>query len=125
MARDRIWTKWTEADDALLSQLCEHQSTALLHPNWHEIAKHFIGRSGLACRQHWLKLRAGAGGAAPRVRMTEWRANGRISKAAKARIQPPPAAAPPHTSLTAAVFGDPPPGRSALDRKRAASGVSA
>jgi Myb-like DNA-binding domain len=119
MGRDVTWRKWTEADDALLSQLCEHQSTALLHPNWHEIAKHFEGRSWLACRQHWLRLRRGASGAAPRVRMTEWRANGRISKAAKTRMQPPPAALPSHTSLTAAVLGDPLPGRSALDRKRA------
>jgi hypothetical protein len=77
---------------------------------WPAIAEtHFPGRTAKACKQQYYNCRA--------------------ARAAKAQLQEPEvAAAPVHArcaaalepqSITAAVFGDPPPGRSALDQRAA------
>jgi hypothetical protein len=80
---------------------------------WPAIAEtHFPGRTAKACKQQYYNCRAA-----------------RASLGAKAQLQEPEAAAVPvrahraetrePQSITAAVFGDPPPGRSALDQRAA------
>jgi len=113
---------WSAAEDEKLTALCKGHSTSL-SAGWEEIAQHFEGRSYLACRQRWLNLRRKESGAPVRVRVTPRRANGRVISAAVAKntmqVAPSPGALPSHASLTSAIFGDPLPGRSALDQKRA------
>jgi len=114
---------WTPEEDArLLEKLAGRQH--LGQKFWIGFAAEFSGRSFYALRQRYLVLRMAAQGikreAPVRSRVTTGRERKtpreivqvaiRAREAAE-RLQP--------ESLTAALLGDPLPGRSALDRKRA------
>lgn len=114
---------WTPEEDArLLEKLAGRQG--LGQKFWIGFAEEFPGRSFYALRQRYLVLRMAAEGRKriypPKPRVTtgrERRTQRQIvhaalhARKAAERLQP--------ASLTAALLGDPLPGRSALDRKRA------
>jgi hypothetical protein len=109
---------WSEAEDTRLAAICGARPAK--GGVWDEVAQQFPGRSAVACRQRWLALRQKAQGIVKPQKQRERKANGRICRiAADAEALAAIAAAPVlrHASLTAAVFGDPLPGRSALDMR--------
>ncbi len=116
MKRYRVATArpWTVIERAQLRALAAAQRC-----DWDAIARHFPGRTASACKaQHQMLMRAEAG--RPRDHSGERKVNGRIrhTDSDLRLMAAPPPLAPDHESITAAVFGDPPPGRSALDRRR-------
>lgn len=110
---------WSPDDDARLLARCAARQVKG-EQAWRAIAEHFPGRSFFAVRQRYLILRMKAAGIA--------RNRKRKSRAVKGRKRFAPTASPlqlrpllpEHKTLTAAFFGDPLPGRSALDQKRSA-----
>ena len=114
------WKNWSEAEDKMIWELCQGRS--IRTDRWEWVAANFEGRSSLACRQRWLFLRRKAQGLETPRKVRERRANGRLCRVASDDVALAAIAAAPvlsHTSLTAAFFRDPLPGRSALDQKRA------
>lgn len=115
---------WTDAHDSELRDLCTGKKI-VGEKAWYPIAEHFEGRTPAACRQRWQFLRALDAGKAPRernlARATRWRRSQkqiRLDAQAKLAMQKPLARPPLPSSITAFVFGDPLPGRSALDLRR-------
>jgi hypothetical protein len=113
--------RWTADEDARLAL----QGKGLDGTRaWIDMADaHFPGRSGWACRQRYLLLRKRAAGQSYADLVVQrkatvaarWRREADIVAAATATRQ-----ATAHASLTAAFFGDPPIGRSALEARREA-----
>lgn len=107
---------WTAEEDARLIEICAAASVQGIAA-WRAVAEEFPGRSYFAVRQHYLTLRQKAAGVT-RTRRKE--------RPAPERSRQMPASVPSastipateHLSLTAALCGDPLPGRSALDQKR-------
>lgn len=119
-SRKRISTArpWSNADKQQLLELRAQ------HRSWDNIAKSFPGRTADACKQlHNIMLREAQGLFRPKVSEPR-KVNGRIHRTADdVRLMAErPAPLPEYTSITAEFFGDPRPGRSALDRLR--SGMS-
>lgn len=123
MEGDRVHRQWSAAEDALVRELCLDKNISGLEA-WREIAGRFPGRSVYAVRQRLLTLRMLADG-------TKRPRQPKLARAAKGRrrrskldveptlsVQPPRPTSPAPVNLTAWVFGDPLPGRSALDQKR-------
>lgn len=112
----KTFKRWTEADNARLYETCRHH----LHISewqWREIAKEFEGHTACACQCQYSVLKARAEG---RDRIRHRRDPNAhyvqsVPKAALAQRREP---LPEPASITAAVLGDPLPGRSALDRMR-------
>jgi hypothetical protein len=106
---------WTSQEDALLLELCRDRIIRGDH-GWNNISQHFSRRSMVAVRQRYLILRNRAAGV-ERDRHPKPRdgTKGRERRMPEPAYTPPPVVS--HTSLTAAFFGDPLPGRSALDRR--------
>lgn len=102
---------WSPAEDAQLPAIGD-VPRRMTREHWQAIAEQ-VGnnRTWMACRQRYLDLRRKEHHRAGR------KANGRIDRRTVMQEPPSAAALPRHTSLTAAFFGDPPPGRSALDRR--------
>ncbi|XUM25071.1 hypothetical protein ACRAVF_33950 (plasmid) [Bradyrhizobium oligotrophicum S58] len=116
---------WTDNDVDVLVTMAEAGA------QWAAIAA-ALTRSPVGCQAKWRELRtpeqraltrvakiadlnAAATTAAPRARHCD----SRDAEIMIARQAPPRLPAQPPRSLTAAVLGDPPPGRSALDQRRA------
>jgi hypothetical protein len=120
----RTFRPWSADDLARLVTLGDElaASPALGKHRWPEIAREFPGRTWLSCRQQYsLRKRLARGHVEP-PRGRERKANGRINRTGEERMQPPVPAGeqPRYASLSAALFGDPPIGRSALDQMKAA-----
>ena len=105
---------WTVAERARLVKCVE----AMRYRDWDVVAESFPDRSPDACKVQYSVTKSRALGAPPRQYLHERKANGRRNAAFEASLVAPASAPPPPVSITAAVFNDPPPGRSALDRKR-------
>lgn len=120
------WGKWSGEQDALLRELCEAYGRNGIQ--WQEISEQFEGRTPQACKQHWLNMRNQAAGKPQRTRIRESEAKPNSRRVRRTREQVvalkqaamqepiPPARLPQPKSITAFVFGDPLPGRSALDQ---------
>lgn len=94
---------WTYPESTALLKACGDRR--IPREEWMEIAKNLgTGRTVAACKQQVVKLRA-------HDRCKKKQQNAGVRR----ELQEPPR----HTSLTAAIFGDPPPGRSALDQRMA------
>lgn len=109
---------WLPAEDEKLLAICAEKQ--IVGPAaWAEVAESFYQRTPCALRQHYLALRNKAKGKTEKEIRNQQRA--KICATRQATMQDPivPHARPQHASLTAAVFGDPLPGRSALDRRGA------
>ncbi|WP_438278106.1 SANT/Myb-like DNA-binding domain-containing protein [Nitrobacter sp.] len=99
---------WTEEE---IERLIGLGSTARGMGEWGVIARtHFPGRTPTACKQQYFHSR-GARHDPAEVEPRDLSASGPSAAAAPVWRQAP-------QSITAAVFGDPPPGRSALDQRR-------
>lgn len=113
---------WTATDDERLRTLCCNGIVG--EPAWNLIAEEFPGRSGVSCRQRWLVLRNQAAGIkGPQRKYASRAVKGRIRRRIRDDLTAAVVAqarAPDHTDLTAAIMGDPRPGRSALDLIRTA-----
>lgn len=108
-------TTWTETENAYLMSTCGKRSSISDH-EWPAIAKGMgTNRTPDGCKQQFHKLRRTAKGIAPKARIR------RRKTEIVADMQSPLDldTLPQHTSLTAAFFKDPLPGRSALDQMRA------
>lgn len=103
---------WSKAEHALLISLGAHTRD----DQWSTLARrHFPMRTGAACKVRYnLSTRALRGVPPPAPRLREYKGDG-IRAATPAPTSDPISH---HQDLTAAFFGDPLPGRSALDRKR-------
>lgn len=102
---------WSYPESTKLLKACGDRS--IPRTEWMAIAASLGGtRTVAACKQQLAKLRA-----LDRRKKNQVKADAR-----RAEMQAPPAphALPQHASLTAAIFGDPLPGRSALDQRRSA-----
>lgn len=108
---------WSAEDDVRLLAACQGK-TISGEAAWRKIAEGFPGRSFRAVRQRFLDLRNRAAGIKSE-RAFRSRARPQLRTTAEKRmafVKPPP---PQHLTLTSALFGDPPLGRSALDKMRA------
>lgn len=110
---------WSEEEDRQLLDATRERAIRGDHA-WHVVSEDFPGRSMEAVRQRYLNLRNASAGIErdrhPQPRKVKTRRE-RTMPAEKIAIAKPPE----YTSLTAAIFGDPRPGRSALDQKRSAA----
>ena len=120
MSRGVNWVLWSKEEDEKLTELCEGKSIRG-EAAWFEIATNFRRRSAMACQQRWLALRRMPDGTL-RDRARERITNGRIRQSPErtAIMQQPVHVPQYHASIAAAIFGDPLPGRSALDRRNSA-----
>lgn len=85
--------------------------------DWPAIAReHFPGRTAKACKQQYYVHRRAALGVAPRTPSRPQDKQKVDPRPTKVPAAAKPAPAP--QSLTAAIMGDPPPGRSALDQRQ-------
>ncbi len=111
------WAKWCGADDERLLALCREPPVG--NDAWCALAKIFPGRSAFACRQRYFTLRRLARGEASPARIIARKPPDGSSSAPAVDIEASLRAASQlrHASLTAAILGDPLPGRSALDRR--------
>lgn len=114
---------WTDDDDAQMREACAGR-TIRGKAAWQKVADGFPGRSYCAVRQHWLELRnKDAGIIRDRT--------GYVRPARERKRKMPRPTTPErlpvvnHQSITAAHFGDPSPGRSALDDLRRQADVFA
>jgi hypothetical protein len=110
---------WSAEEDERLLALC-HGKVIHGEEAWWQIAEGFPGRSRCAVQQRHLTLRMRAAGIKrshpPRPRPISSR-----ERKMPDDTPPPRPVFLQHYDLTAAFFGDPLPGRSALDQKRGAS----
>jgi hypothetical protein len=107
------WRPWSEIEDQTLLDLCAMRT--FIGDAWREVAAKFEGRSPVACRQRYRLLRRKAAGEPlPERPQRQRRYNGRKCREALSRLPETVH----HVSLTAEIFGDPLPGRSALDRRQ-------
>jgi hypothetical protein len=109
------YTCWSSKEDARLREICAGRIIRG-HAAWQQIAEDFPGRSFYAVRQRWLTMRMEAAGI-----KRERHPRQRPPREQK-RVMPGPAVPErlplvDHKTLTAAFFGDPLPGRSALDKR--------
>ncbi|MET4341972.1 hypothetical protein [Bradyrhizobium sp. RT9a] len=108
----RIYRKWSHDEDAQLLFLREHAKMC-----FGDIDKVLELRKGASCdRYRVLRPKPYRVTVDAQQRRTE-----NIVEKEAARARQIACQAPPPTSLTASFFGDPPPGRSALDQKRMAA----
>jgi hypothetical protein len=134
MGLGRRHTLWSKDDDLQLIGMVSEGSPPVGNAAWEPIAQNFPGRSALACRQRWRFLRDEAAGKAPRDRSRERVANyRRVQKQNREEARTPvvaPYQPPQPVPLSYAVFanhivfGDPLPGRSALDQRRQSNSTS-
>lgn len=106
---------WTPEE---IERLLVLGSTACLN-DWPAIAReHFPGRTAKACKQQYYVSRRASRGSAPKtpLRLEDQQKIDR--RVTKLPVTAEPARASSSQSLTAAIMGDPPPGRSALDHKQ-------
>jgi len=107
---------WSAEDDVRLLAACQGKIISG-EAAWRKIAEGFPGRSFLAVRQRYMTLRKHADGILPdRDRMSR---PIRPDRRQPVLNRSERLSAIDHTTITAAFFKDPPPGRSALDKKRA------
>lgn len=113
------YPRWTKEEDDRLLSICSGRQIARV-AGWEKVAEEFPGRSAVAVRQRYLELRNRAAGIV-RTRVRSSQAEVTLLRPPVKRDHPVPAPLPPveYTTLTAAFFRDPPPGRSALDKMRA------
>jgi len=114
---------WTADEDARLIRMC-HGKVIRGEEGWLIIADEFPGRSLYAVRQRHLTLRYKASGIKRQPRPRHQRPKHDAANALRKRTMPAPPmpsrpACPMPASLTAWIFGDPLPGRSALDQRNA------
>ncbi len=116
--RTRNGQFWPAADDALLMKRWAGRAV-VGEEGWKAIAEGLsLPRTWQSCRQRVQYLRRKASGIAPKKREPrERKVNGRIYQ--RDKMQEPLAYLPQPASITAALFGDPLPGRSALDQRQA------
>lgn len=108
-------TSWSAADDAELMAKTNHRNLSVAE--WQTIAAGMsTSRTWQACRQRRNNLRLKAKGIVRARKPRARKPNGRINH--RVEMQQP-CSLPEYTSLTAAFFKDPVPGRSALDKIRA------
>lgn len=115
--RAGAYPKWSTEEDAKLLAACKG-NIIRGEASWVKIAEGFPGRSFYAVRQRYLTLRNQIAGV---VRDRDRKSRPIVPRkraAVVTRFQRAPALVA-HKTLTSAFFGDPIPGRSALDRKRA------
>lgn len=105
---------WTAEENIAL--LSDGRKVRTTRAEWHVIAKQFPGRTMESCRQQFYKLRALPNGAVMQRKPYPAREPRRTVE------MQAPQALPAHTCITAAFFGDPLPGRSALDQRAPADG---
>ena len=107
---------WSAAEVDRLLQLADECDR-----NWHKVAAKMLGRTAVACQLRFYTpphLRVSAG--LPRAaRAPASLAAGTDVMATRLKAEADERRALAHTTITAAVMGDPLPGRSALDQKRA------
>lgn len=109
---------WTDAEDAKLLAACEGRTIQGTEA-WKRLADDFQGRSPYAVRQRYLVLRNLAAGIVRQRVRSERPKRLRIRMPVKPEAIPAPLPPVEYKTLTAAFFRDPPPGRSALDKRRA------
>lgn len=117
---------WPPADDALLMQRWAGRAV-VGEDGWKAIAKSLsMPRTWQSCRQRVQYLRRKASGIPPRKREPKARVvNGRIYRERDGMQEPlAPHQVPRHASPAAALLGDPPLGRSALDRRPPADQIT-
>lgn len=108
-------TTWTESENAYLLKTCGPRSSISDH-EWPAIAAGMgTKRTPAGCKQQFHKLRRAARGIVPKARIR------RRKTEIIAGMQAPlaPHQMPQHASPIAAMLGEPPLGRSALDQMRA------
>lgn len=110
---------WSPTEDAKLPAIGD-VPRRMTREHWQAIAEQ-IGnnRTWMACRQRYLDLRR------KEHHRGERKANGRIDRRTEMQQPPAPHTLPRPVSITAAVFGDPLPGRSALDKRPQADTATA
>lgn len=108
---------WPKADDDKLMAAWGGRAV-VGEAGWRAIAETMsLPRTWQSCRQRVSYLHRKATGRLPKKReRKERKINGRIFRS-KDGMQDPPASLPRPASITAALFGDPLPGRSALDKR--------
>ncbi len=110
---------WPAEDDAKLMAACGGRAV-VGEAGWRAIAERMsLPRTWQSCRQRAGYLHRKATGTAPKPRKPrERKVNGRIFRSREGMQDPPaPGSIPQPASITAALFGDPLPGRSALDKR--------
>lgn len=114
------WQPWTPEEDTRLWALVRAAQATGGKFDWHAIAAQMPNRNPDACKQHYFLLKRKEEGRPERKPYAERerRTRAEIVEARQAPI--PETKWPRHASLTAAICGDPLPGRSALDEKRQA-----
>jgi hypothetical protein len=111
---------WSADEDARLLAACQGKAISG-NAAWQKIAEGFPGRSFCAVRQRHLTLRQRADGI-ERDRAYRTRAKPQIRTVPDRKNKPDRPQRAEHLTLTSALLGDPLPGRSALDRRRAGIG---
>lgn len=116
------WKRWSPADDEKLLRLCGrftfigvNGNGVITEQDWTQIADEFEGRSTGACKTRLVDLRNSAAGKPKPCRARAKVVHGADSDFA--RSYQSPISLPDPVSITAMIFGDPLPGRSALDHK--------
>lgn len=111
-----VYPRWTPEDDARLMSICSERPIKA-SAGWEKVREDFPERTAIALRQRYLELRKKAGGIVrKRVRPSEAKPQLRAAVQREPLREPAPPI--PYKTLTAAVFGDPRPGQSALDKMR-------
>lgn len=115
------YPRWNAEEDALLRELCAGRIIRG-EAGWLQVTERFPGRSFFAVRQRWLTLRSADAG----IKRDRSQPVRPPREQKRVMPSPPVPARLPvvnHKTLTAAFFGDPLPGRSALDQRN--TGASA
>ena len=107
---------WSNEDDVRLLAMCQDKAISG-EAAWRTIAEGFPGRSFLAVRQRYVTLRNQANG----IARDRDRKSRPLSPAKPVIREAKPVSVPPaeYKTITAAFCKDPPPGRSALDKRNA------
>ena len=112
-----ISPNWSVSEDSLLLEICKKRRP-FGKAGWIRAAAEFPGRTAEALRHRFTTLEKHSKGIVRKRAVRPDRPPRRYPKRVYTMQEPTiPAALPEHTSLTAAFFGDPLPGRSALDRR--------
>lgn len=109
---------WSSEEDETLLSACRGTMVSG-DAAWQKVADLLPGRSFTAVRQRIITLRNKARGILRDPDRKDRPLKRKKSLAAEAVLSPP-VSLPQHRTLTAFLFGDPLPGRSALDQKRSA-----